>query len=220
MRLAGVRFGSYGGMSSVPPTRGSPGGVVDLVDDLPHPRGGPGGRGVVVVRGGGLALARLLPTPALEPGEQTGDETLVVAWPRLYVVAPLLKARGSDVGRSRIGGVLRRSRDGGDRWAVFTARSLPRRAARVEGPARLVSRAELPGGWIAAGRAHGRHVVAIRQLGRTRPLLELPRSAGCGALRPLVDWPHVVVEGRRGTKLRAVWLSSDGGYRWTAFGRC
>jgi hypothetical protein len=221
MRLPGGRFGPYGGMALVPPAQGQPGGIVELVSDLPHPRGGAPGRGVVVVRGGGLALSRLLPYPALRSGEETDLETILASWPRLYVLAPLSKASPDPaVGRSTIGAVLLRSRDGGDGWASHLARSLPRRVAHVRGPARLDARVPLPGGWVAAGRAGGRPVVTIRQLDRTRPLLALPGSARCAALRPVVDWPHVVVEGTRGTQLRAVWLSSDGGYRWTAFGRC
>lgn len=205
----------------VPPARGSSAGVAAIVDDLPHPRGGPGGRGVVVVRAGGLSLARLLPRPAPRPGEETGVDTILAAWPRLYVIAPLFTAPSvPGVAGRPIGSVLRRSRNGGETWSLHTARALPRRAVRVSGPARLGAHVTLPGGWVAAGRTGGRPVVAIRQLGRTRPLVALPGSAKCGALRPVVDWPHVVVEGRSGTQLRAIWLSSDGGYRWTAFGRC
>jgi hypothetical protein len=221
LRLPGSTFHAYRGLVTVPAGRGLPAGVAALVDDLPHPRGGGGrGRGFVVVRGGGLGLARLLPLPALRPGEEFAYSTLFAAWPRVYVDVPLMNASPIPGGATRSGSVLMRSRNGGENWATFVARSLPRRAPHVPGSADLGARFDLPGGWIAAGRAHGRLVVVIRQLDRTRGPLAFAGSAKCGALRPVVDWPSVVVEGRRGTQLRAVWLSSDGGYRWTGFGRC
>jgi hypothetical protein len=225
VRLSGgATFYPFGGMVTVPPSpRYAPSaGVASIVDDLPHPRGGgPGGRGVVVIRSGGFGLLRLLPRPVLQQGEEMPAEILFGSWPRLYVVSQLMKAsavpgEGPRLSRS----VLLRSRSGGDTWAVFVSRSLPQRASHTRGPAQLGARVPLPGGWIAAGHTQGRPIVEIRQLDRMRGPLAFAGSKGCGALRPVVDWPRIVVEGRRGTQLRALWLSSDGGYRWTAFGHC
>ena len=176
---------------------------------------------MVVIRGGGFGLVRLLPRPVLRQGEEMPAEILFGSWPRLYVVSQLMKASPDPgVGPSLSGSVLLRSRNGGDRWGVYVSRSLPRRALHAPGSAKLGARVPLPGGWIAAGRVRGRPVVVIRQLDRTRGPLAFTGSARCGALRAVVDWPYVVVEGRRGTQLRAIWLSQDGGYRWTGFGRC
>ena len=96
---------------------------------------------------------------------------------------------------------------------------LPKRLALVRKHGRIGARAWLPAGFVAGAQAGRPRLLLIRQLGRAR-LLALRSASSCSAVKPHVDWPHLIVEGQRRHSTVAVWSSSDGGSHWTRFGRC
>jgi Protein of unknown function (DUF4242) len=171
-----------------------------------------------VYRQGSLSLEQL-PVPVLAEDERVELEAfphrLASDWPRLYVLSDLRVV--TQLREVVTGTVLWRSGDGGKEWTVTVARALPSRAYRVRGRARVLSRTPLPGGYVASARVGDRLALVIRQLDRTRPQLALPGSAQCTALELRVDWPNIFVQGRRSSSTRAIWLSQEGGYRWTRF---
>lgn len=175
--------------------RSVPGGVFAGVWGTGDPR-------VALFRNGALTETRLPDEPARADGHDRVE--VAAAWPSLYGTS---------------GSALWRSGDGGKTWAVLAGGAEPGPLRRARGAARIGVRAWLPGGFVAIARADRRRVLMMRQLGGTR-LLALSGSAGCSALEPRVDWPQVFVEGRRAGRTVAVWLSADGGKRWTRFGRC
>jgi hypothetical protein len=203
--VASLDRGAFGGMRALPD--GIFAHVYDPVAESSH---------AAVYRQGSLSLEQLpAPVSSADDERALAPPRLAADWPRLYVLSDL------HVVASRravwVGTVLWRSGDGGKTWTVTVARALPSRAYRVPGPARILSRTPLPGGYVASARVSARLALVIRQLDRTRPLLALPGSAKCSALQLRVDWPNIFVEGRRGGSTRAIWLSQDGGYRWTRF---